>query len=532
MAFKKNTLYYGDNLLILKELSKSQPFIDLIYIDPPFNSKRNYNLLYEDLIQNQQNEEKTTALKEAFSDTWSNVELSHELEEMKDFSNLNLYHFLTNNRNIFSDAQSSYLTMMAHRIYYMHKILKDTGSFYLHCDPTMSHYLKILCDIVFGRNNFKNQITWKRYATHSLSKKEYNNITDIIFFYSKQEDNNYFSPQYSTLNEDEIEARFPYVEKETGRRYQHATLEKNSNSYSKNETRTINDKVLTTKLGWIWTQKTFDERLKKNPYLIHWTKKDRPRYKIYQNEYRGKPLGNIWIDIPYLSSGDRERLGYPTQKPEALLERIILASSNEGDIVADFFCGCGTTITVAEKLKRKWIGVDISHLAVGLVEDKRLKKSNANYQTIGFPNDRAQVEKLAKEKPFEFEQWIVEYQFKGHSTRKTGDGGYDGHIAFADGNVKKICLIEVKGGQCNIKNLREFINVVDKQKADLGIFICFEKQITKPMKKECDESGFIDIENMPLFKNVIPKISIITIEDLLANDMPPWINQLLFNITY
>ena len=179
------TLYYGDNLKILKSLyEKKEPFIDLIYIDPPFNSKRNYNILYENLIQTVENGKKTTALKEAFSDTWSNVSLAHELEEMKGLSNLKIYNFLTGNRDIFSDSQMSYLTMMAHRLYYMHKLLKDTGSLYLHCDPAMSHYLKILMDIIFEEKNFRNEIIW-HYRRWSNVSRNFQRMHDIIFFYSK-----------------------------------------------------------------------------------------------------------------------------------------------------------------------------------------------------------------------------------------------------------------------------------------------------------------------------------------------------------
>jgi site-specific DNA-methyltransferase (adenine-specific) len=464
----ENQLYYGDNLKVLKVLcQKYEPFIDLIYIDPPFNSKKNYNILFENLIKTKENGEKTTALKEAFKDTWSNTSLSHELEEMKGFSDLKLYNFLAGNRDIFSDSQMSYLTMMAHRLYYMHKVLKDTGSIYLHCDPTMSHYLKILMDIIFDGKNFMNEIVWHYYNIAPSSKRFFAKNHDVILWYAKERDKQLFNKE---------ELRIPY---EKGSAY--------------------------AQRGW-----SKNAKYKPNP--------------------KGKLMDDVWR-LTTINNMSKERLGYPTQKPEALLERIIKASSNKGDIVADFFCGCGTSVTVAEKLKRRWLGVDINHLAIGLIEERRLRPLKADYHVIGFPTDQAQAEKLAKEKPFEFETWVVEYIFKGHCTRKTGDGGLDGHIAFNDGEKKKLCLLEVKGGNCTVKNIREFDNVILNKKADMGFFICFEKQVTSGMIKHCDQCGFVEMQNN-LFSGTVPKLSIITIEDILSKRYLQNLGGLLRNITY
>ena len=253
--------------------------------------------------------------------------------------------------------------------------------------------------------------------------------------------------------------------------------------------------------------------------------------KVVKQEYinisRHKAMRDVW-ELSILNSQSKERLGYQTQKPEALLERIIKASSNENDVVADFFCGCGTSVVVAEKLKRKWIGVDINHLAIGLIEKKRLKSLKAQYEVKGFPKDRKQAEILSKEKPFEFEQWIVEYCLKGHKTKKTGDGGYDGHISLKFQNEVKLCLLEVKGGNCTVKNVREFESVVNKQKADIGIFICFEKQVTNEMKKYCDGTEKIEIAGF--FR--IKKISLLNIEEVLEETYPDWLGTIIENSTY
>ena len=468
----KNTLYYGDNFDILKKLAKEkEPFIDLIYIDPPFNSQRNYNILFQDLIKSQENSKKITAQKEAFKDTWSNVEIADTLEELKQLDNRNIHRFLSENRHIFTDSQVSYLTMLSIRIFLMRKLLKETGSLYLHCDPTMSHYIKILLDIIFGVSHFRNEIVWC-YRGAGYPKNDFGRRHDIIFRYSKSDNYIFYL--------DSI--RMPYAE-ETIKRF----------SYK------INNK----------------------------------RKGIDFGEQELNPLGrqpDDWFsDIQPIAPSAKERLGYPTQKPEALLERIIKASSHEGDVVADFFCGCGTSITVAEKLKRNWIGVDINHLAIGLIKEKRLKPLKAKYEVKGFPKDLRQAEILAKEKPFEFEQWIVEYALKGHKTKKTGDGGYDGHISLRFQNEGlKVCLVEVKGGGCNVKNIREFENVIDRQKADIGIFVCFGKKLTKGMKKQSDETNKVRIAG--LFE--IKKLSILTVEDIIEGNYPDWLGTIIQNSTY
>ena len=487
-----NTLYYGDNLDVLKKLSKKDPFVDLIYIDPPFNSKKNYNILYKDLIASKENGTKVTALKEAFKDTWSNVEIGRELEELKKLDNLRIYQFLQGNRGIFGDDQMSYLTMMALRIYYMKKVLKETGSFYLHCDPTMSHYLKVLLDLIFGRKHFRNEIVWA-YRRWTAGNQNFQKMHDIILRYTQSE-TFCFNLQYEAYG-DWIKKDYGYIDEESGKR-------------------------------WRW----------------HTVKGK--RYKVFlEDENQGVKLNDVW-QIPPIGSTAKERLGYPTQKPIALLERIIKASSNTGDVVADFFCGCGTTVAAAEKLNRKWLGVDISHLAIGLIEDKRLKplkKSAARYVVKGFPNDLAEAEKLAREKPFEFENWIVEYKLHGHGTKKTGDGGFDGHLAFDLQGRTVTCVIEVKGGGSTVKNVREFHDVMVQQGADMGLFVCFEKKITREMRKYCDARGFVtmghqgtDRQKQDTLGNVltIKKLGLLSVEALLANEYPHWLYGYMVNQTY
>lgn len=270
----------------------------------------------------------------------------------------------------------SYLKWFYETAVFLHELLSETGSLYVHLDHHKSHSAKIILDDIFGKPNFQNEIVWKRYAAHSLSHAGFDNIVDTILFYSYQKDTATRNLVFGTTDDETLAKRFPHLEHNTGRRFQHIALEQSSNRSSAGETRIIQGRQVVSKIGWRWTQETFDRRLTENPNIIFWTKRGRPRYKKYADEYEGSPLGNIWTDIGYLSSGDNERVNYPTQKPEKLLDRIIRASSNEGDLVLDCFCGSGTTAAVAEKLKRRWIACDLGRFAVHTARKRLLDIEN------------------------------------------------------------------------------------------------------------------------------------------------------------
>ncbi|MBX7141029.1 MAG: restriction endonuclease [Chitinophagales bacterium] len=515
-----NHLYFGDCLDILLELDREhngKGFIDLIYIDPPFNSKRNYNVLFESIDLKD-----ATAQKQAFADTWSNYEYLDTLNQISAIDK-DLHHFLQALNDIrISDSAVAYLTTMSIRIYYMHKLLKDTGSFYLHCDPTMSHYLKLVCDLIFGEKNFRNEITWKRTGAHSDAKQGrigFGNVVDIILFYTMSEKVT-FNPQYLEHDERYVESTYKYKDA-NGRRYRLDNLTGPGGAAKGNPFY----EFLGVKRYWRYSKEKM-QKLFEEGRIIQTKAGNVPAYKRYLDESKGVEANNIWIDIPPLQFSDAEKLGYPTQKPVALLERIIKASTNEGDLVADFFCGCGTTIDAAEGLNRKWIGADISHLAIALI-DKRLKKrypgSQHKYTIKGFPKDIESAHALAEAKGgrMDFQEWVIEYLLDDGvlNQKKTSDGGWDGYITFDNEESKKeFVLIEVKSGNVNVKNLREFEQVVTKEKAALGIFVCFEEQVTTPMRKLEKESGSY---NPKLFGNRYPKIQILTIEDLLLNHKQP-----------
>ncbi len=516
-----NHLYFGDCLDILLELDREhngKGFIDLIYIDPPFNSKRNYNVLFESIDMKDAN-----AQKQAFADTWSNVSYIDTLKQLADlhrdlYTVLNTFHEV---RSI-SDSAVAYLTTMAIRIYYMHRLLKDTGSFYLHCDSTMGHYLKLICDIVFGEKNFRNEIIWRRTTS---GKSVYRNIprnSDSIFWYSKS--NNYkfnviveqFTEDYSdTFSLDDKDGRGPYN-----------TQPIISPNPRPNLTYVYTDlggrKWNPPTNGWRFNQERMRE-LEKDNRLLFSKSTIREKYYLQERSQKGKQIPNIWIDIPIPTR--EEDLGYPTQKPLALLERIISAATDEGDLVADFFCGCGTTIAAAHKLKRNWIGADISHLAVRLIL-KRLIDSYGqgvkhNIKLHGLPKDVASARMLAEETDkgrFNFQDWVIEVLLNGvHNPKKTADGGYDGYLTFELPEKKEFVLIEVKSGNVNLNQFKSFIKTVQDEKAAIGVFVCFEVQVTKEMERQAKQSGYYDEK---FWDKSYPKIQILTIEQLLNNQQP------------
>jgi DNA modification methylase len=382
-----NKLILGDNLEILKTMDSETA--DLIYLDPPFFSNRNYEVIWGD-----------SGEVRSFQDRWAG-------------------------------GMEHYIAWLYERVEQMYRILKPTGSIFLHCDWHADAYIRVeILDKIFGMNNFHGQIIWKRYAAHSLGTKNLDMISDSIHIYSKSNAFVYHA-QYGEkqdMKADGITERFPRIEPETGRRFQDVALEQNSNKSSKDEKRIIQGKEVIAKMGWRWAQETFDQRIKENPYIIYWTKTGRPRYKIYADEYEGLPLGNVWDDIPAINTMAKERIGYPTQKPEKLLQRIIEMASNEGDVVLDPFMGGGTTVAVADRLNRRWIGIDQSVQAVKVTELRLDKQRNLFSAPFTVQLHKYDYDTLRYKNAFEFESFIIT-QFGGiPQNKKGGDFGLDGKM--------------------------------------------------------------------------------------------------------
>lgn len=534
----KNTLYYGDCLQILKELPDA--CIDLVYLDPPFNSNRDYNAFFSSPTGG-----KNSAQITAFEDTWHWGEQA-EVE----------YHQLLQNPNAGQLAETlmpalrsflgendmmAYLTMMASRLVEMRRVLKDTGSLYLHCDPTASHYLKIVLDGVFCSKFFKSEIIWQRTSSHNSSKR-WGPIHDTILYYSKGNSftwNNVYTP----YSESYIKSYYNKVD-ENGRHFKPADLTGsgirggesgkewngfNPTAYKRHWAIPAMGKEIfpeednLSPLEWL-------ELFKKNN-LVYMGKEGTgwPHIRRYLDLARGQKIQDIITDIPPLTSRDAERLGYPTQKPVALLERIIRASSNPGDVVLDPFCGCGTAVHAAQKLGRKWIGIDISHLAVALIKQRMTSAfHDCEFEISGTPKDVESARYLAEsnglEGRYQFQYWALSLvdAIPANDKKKGADSGSDGFIwAYNDPNATKPFKINisVKSGKIPANHIRELGGMLGKDSVELCLLITLEEP-SKKMKKDAVSYGFYTYPNGKEF----PCIQILTIQELLDGKRPDFLD--------
>lgn len=519
-----NTLYFGDNLDIMRQYIKDET-VDLVYLDPPFKSDQDYNVLFAN-----KDGTKAGAQIKAFEDTWSwdqeaaaeyqrTVEADGRVSQVMQAFRL----FLGENDML------AYLTMMAPRLVELRRVLKPTGSIYLHCDPTASHYIKLLMDAVFGPEQFQNEIVWKRTSARSDSHR-YNHIHDVILFYSIGRGFTW-NVQYMPYDDAYINKFYRHIEKDTGRRYTLSDLMApgTRKGESGKPWRGIDPNARGN--HWKYTVSTLDEL--DSIGRIYWPPKGRvPRFKRYLDEMDGLPLQSIWVDIPPVSAHAAERLGYPTQKPEALLERIIQASSNPGDVVLDPFCGCGTAIAVAQRLGRRWIGIDITHLAISLMKH-RLHSAfgeKVAYEVIGEPITVEGAGVLAKEDPYQFQWWVLGLVGARSVEKKKGaDRGIDGRLYFHDEGVKgktKQIIISVKSGHTTVSHIRDLRGVIEREKAEIGVLITLQEP-TQPMRTESASAGFYDSQ-----WGRHPRIQILTVADLLNGkgiDYPP---ASLVNVTF
>jgi site-specific DNA-methyltransferase (adenine-specific) len=487
----ENRLYFGDNLDILRHYIKDES-VDLIYLDPPFNSNRAYNVIFEDKTG-----KKAAAQIQAFEDTWKwgdDTQAAYDEMLSGDYP-VQLKEMLRAFREFMGPTEMmAYLTMMAIRLFELHRVLKPTGSLYLHCDPTASHYLKILLDQVFGIQQFRNEINWKRTPFAGSSKARARQLPrshDVIFFYTKGKDWTWNAP---TL---------PYTEQYLAR----FKWKDSRGYYRKTLLKTYSDETLL--------------RLRNEGRLIEPAKPGaKYSYKQYLDESPGvRQVDDVWSDVNMINPAAKERLGYPTQKPQVLLERIIQASSNEGDIVLDPFCGCGTTIAAAEKLDRRWIGIDITYLAIALIKKRIFEHfPDCKFQIIGEPKSTDDARALFKQSPFQFESWAVSF-LGGQPYKSTGGGdtGIDGLLYFQDYEKKyhKV-IIEVKGGKYQPRDVRALARVMEREGAPLGILIALEPPTTG-MKREATTLGKWQL---PGHDKEYPMLQIVTIDDLFKGKLP------------
>jgi DNA modification methylase len=505
------TLYYGDNLDILKRYIKDES-VDLVYLDPPFNSAQNYAAFFQE-------KDGTASASQirAFEDTWTWNQESQRVYEELILQPGKVSEVMQAFRTFLgTNDMMAYLAMMSPRLIELRRVLKSTGSLYLHCDPTASHYLKILCDAILGKNNFLNEIAWQRSKTRSSISRIFRRAHDCVLMYSKSDDY-VFNLQFRKLSE---ASKKLYENEDQKGFYQGVPLLVSGKRNG--ETGKIWKGIDPNQRGkggmhWVTIPSKLDEYDKQG--LILWPKKEDgvPRLKYYLEQSPGVPMNDVWEDIDMISSSSAEALGYPTQKPVALLERIIQASSNPGDVVLDPFCGCGTTIDAAEKLGRKWIGIDVTQLATSLIKS-RLRDtygSKIEIVTVGEPTTPNEAASLAEEDKYQFQWWALGLVGARPVEQKKGaDHGIDGKILFRDDpNAAKPeqIIIQVKGGKTGVKDVRDLRGVLDREKAAIGVLISLQES-TGPMDAEAASVGFYEHKTN---KQKFPRLQLRTVKELM-----------------
>jgi site-specific DNA-methyltransferase (adenine-specific) len=543
-----NTLFYGDNLEILQNHKHFRDeCVDLIYLDPPFNSNADYNILFRE-----QSGEPAQGQIKAFTDTWKWSELAFR-NFTESCANQRLVELINGYvHTLGRNEMTAYLVMMSPRLVELHRVLKNSGTLFLHCDPTASHYLKTLLDAVFGPTNFLNEIVWRRTGSHN-SPRRFGPVHDIILFFAKGDGYN-FKTSYRPYTKGHVKSYFKqedangryWTNSITGAGLRHGESGQKWKGYDPSAKgrhwaipgKIIEELGINEKLGVLAKLDALDEA----GSIDHPVSKDSlPTYRQYLKTSPGMPLQDLWTYQPHtrgvlegsdeaidedvrwlVSQGDPERLGYPTQKPVGLMKRIIASACPPNGIVFDPFCGCGTTIEAAHHLKRKWVGIDITHLAIALIKyrlsDALKLKEGKNYHVVGEPSTTAEAEALAAQDRNEFQRWALSKVPRAFpfQDKKGADSGVDGIVRFNDDPrvEPKKCVIQVKSGLLKLGEFRDFAHVIHREKATLGLFICLQEP-TEKMQQEADAMGFY---TTPLGKKKIPIFQIRTIGQLLAGE--------------
>ena len=503
-----NRLYYGDNLPVLRDHVADES-VDLVYLDPPFNSNQDYNVLFAE-----KSGTKAAAQIKAFEDTWTwDEEAARNFEATVEFGGRVSDALRAFRSFLGTSDMMAYLAMMAPRLSELRRVMKPTASIYLHCDPTASHYLKMLMDAVFGPQFFQNEIIWKRTTAHS-SAKRYAPIHDVLLYFSKTAAPIWTAPRDGY--EDEYLERYYKYDDGDGRLYWRADI--TGAGVRHGETGKVWRGHDVTAKGRHWAYPPDELERMDVERRIYWPPGGgMPQEKRYRDQLKGRAASDLWFDVNRINPVGNERLGYPTQKPRALLERILKASSNEGDIVLDPFCGCGTTIDAAQKLGRQWVGIDITHLAIGLIK-KRLRDAygppvEKTYEVIGEPTTVEDAATLAKDDPYQFQWWALGLVGARPVEQKKGaDKGIDGRLFFHDerGGKTKQIVISVKAGALHAPYVRDLRGVMEREKAEIGVLLCFDEP-TKPMRTEAAASEFYTSP----WGTKHQRLQILTIKDLM-----------------
>lgn len=548
-------LYYGDNLDVLRRHIGDET-IDLIYLDPPFKSNQDYNVLFAE-----KDGTGAAAQFKAFEDTWGwNMQSLAMYQEIVEGGGRVSDVMQAFRKFLGTNDMLAYLTMMAPRLVELHRVLRPKGSIYLHCDPTASHYLKLLMDAVFGPVNFRNEIIWRRTGSHN-SARRYGPIHDTILFYAKTRDH-VWNRQYRPYLAGYVKSFFNKNDERGPYRSQTLTGSGRRAGESGKAWRSYDP----TSKGRHWAfPGAIAEELELDPKISQHQKLEAladagllapsevdglPEYRQYLAQSKGVQLQDIWTYQPYTDGalhgtdeaidsdvkwlekrGGEERLGYPTQKPEGLLERIIKSSSKEGDVVLDPFCGCGTAIAVAQRLNRNWIGIDITHLAINLIKNRLRHRfpdipPKEMYEVTGEPVDLNGARQLAHDNDrMQFQSWALGLVYaRPHEVRKGSDQGIDGRLYFHDEGATgrtKLIILSVKSGHVSVRDVRDLRGVIEREKAEIGVLLTLE-DATKPMRTEATSAGFYKSR-----WGDHPKLQILTIAELLEGkgiDYPHMVN--------
>ncbi len=497
-----NTFYYGDCLEVMRRWEDN--CVDAVYLDPPFNSNADYNIIYGT---------SGTAQVQAFTDTWTwDTEAIQRVHHIEHAANHPAQQAIVGLKVLLGESgMLAYVSYMAERLAEMHRLLKPTGTLWLHCDETASHYLKIALDLLFGAQNFCNEIMWKKLSSPKPQATFFGVQKDVILVYAKDVSQTKFHKIYRAHDEKALKP-YRYDDNDGRGPYRTNALSNKTSLGGFGKMRTWEWRGATAR--WIYSLEKLEALWADR--RIHTSRNGLHRMKQYLHESPGIVVSDIWTDSDVNPIQGKERL-YPTQKPLALLERIVKASTDEGDIVLDPFCGCGTTIVAAHKLNRKWIGIDISPFVVDIIETQRFGGMKLN--TDGIPTDMESAKKLAREKPFHFEAWAVT-RVPGLAANdvRRGDRGIDGRgvlVTKPAGATSNVVLAQVKGGRFQLSHLRDFLWVLEREKALFGVFITLEPVTSAQAKSEMARLGEITVG-----ASVYPRVQSWSVQDYFAGRLP------------
>jgi DNA modification methylase len=506
-----NILYYGDNLDVLQQHIPDES-VDLVYLDPPFNSNANYSVLF-----GHTDGTKSAAQIKAFDDTWTWDTAAAAAFQGTVLAGGNVASALTAFQTLLGPSTMlAYLAMMAPRLVALRRVLKPSGSLYLHCDPTASHYLKLLLDAVFGPEMFRNEIVWQRVAAKGGAMHRLPANHDIILAYARTASAVWKEirlPYDHTALDAKTLSKYAY--EDNGRRYRLGPLLHPEQGRRPN----LEYELMGVVRTWRWSRERMAAAVAAGR-VIQTAPGRVPQQKMFLDEQPGRLVGDVWTDIGPLNSQAAERLGYPTQKPEALLERIIAASCPDGGVVLDPFCGCGTTIAAAQKMKRRWVGIDVTYLAISLIKSRLTTLGTSDYHVVGEPITPDDAAQLAADDPYQFQWWALGLIGARPAERKKGaDHGIDGRLYFFDegADKPKQAIVSVKAGKVQVSHVRDLRGVLDREKAELGVLISFNGP-TQPMRTEAASAGFY---TSPWGHH--PRIQLLTVTELLEGkklDMP------------